>query len=116
MHLTGFLSENEYQSLIKSVDIVIVFTTLEFVLNCGAYEGVSLGKPLILSNTKTIIDYFSKGVIHTALDARAIQEAILNAQLNYSVLKNEIKTHKIDLSSDWNLRFSRLENLIENLI
>lgn len=112
IHLTGFLSEEDYQSLIKSVDVVIVFTELEYVLNCGAYEGMSVEKPLILSNTKTIKDYFKKGVIHTDLDIDSISEALIKAQCDYSILKKNIKDEKEVLSSDWLFKFEKLKNYI----
>jgi hypothetical protein len=55
---TGFLSEDEYKALMKSVDLVIVFTTNDYTLTCGAYEALSLKKPALLSKKKALINYF----------------------------------------------------------
>jgi len=55
---TGFLSEDEYKALMKAVDAVIVFTTNDYTLTCGAYESLSLRKPALLSKKKALISYF----------------------------------------------------------
>ncbi len=57
--LTGFLSETDYLALLRSADAVMVLTTRENTLVCGAYEGLAFNKPLILSDTKVLREYFA---------------------------------------------------------
>lgn len=63
--LTGFIPEDDYIAMLKSVDGTIDLTTRENCLVCGAYESVAAGKPMILSNTTALRTYFDKGAIYT---------------------------------------------------
>lgn len=65
VHLTGFLSKQDYVSQLANTDGVLVLTTREDCLNCGAYEAVSLLKPGILSDTSALRQYFSSGFLFT---------------------------------------------------
>jgi glycosyltransferase involved in cell wall biosynthesis len=61
---TGFISEDEYKSLMQQVDAIIVFTTNDYTLTCGAYEAVTLRKPALLSNKKVLQEYFGKTCVY----------------------------------------------------
>ena len=113
--LTGFLSSEKYESLIASADILVVLTKEDHTLNCGAYEGVALGKPIIVSDTKTIRNYFSKGVIYTKPQSDSISNAIKEGVKNFSVLKNEITSLSEVLEINWKKRFESLERQINLL-
>ena len=108
---TGYLSELEYQSLLKSSDIIIVLTTHEHTLTCGAYEGVALGKPLILSDTEAIRNYFRKGVVYTKSDRNDIRENLINCVKNIEKLKNDIIVLRVELDADWKYKFMELKKL-----
>lgn len=113
--LTGYLPEKEYQRLLFSADLVVVLTMQEHTLNCGAYEAISLGKPLVLSDTEAIRSYFRKGVIYSEPYAVSIEESIRKAIENKMILKDEIMSLRNELKSDWNLRFQRLKDVISQL-
>lgn len=112
VHLEGFLAEESYQALINSVDALIVLTDSDYTLNCGAYEGVSLGKPLVLSDTPTIRNYFTKGVVYTKYDKDSITSAIENAALRIRELSNEIGDLKPELENNWKSKFNELERIL----
>ena len=78
IRFTGFVPDLKYQSLLLSADIVVALTTEEYLLTCGAYEAISLGKALVVSNTKTIRNYFCRGVIYTDPTSESIAVAIKN--------------------------------------
>jgi len=112
---TGFLSETDYQSLLFSCDAVMVLTLQDHTLLCGAYEAVSLGKPLILSNQSALRDYFYKGVAFTENDAKSIVGAIQTAIGSRSALEDEIRELAVELRDSWQLQFAELQRLIPSL-
>jgi glycosyltransferase involved in cell wall biosynthesis len=115
VHFTGFISENEYIELINSSNILMVLTTQDHTLTCGAYEGISISKPLILSNTDALISYFNKGAIYTAPNRIDIKKSIQLALEKEENLKIEIKTLKKELIKDWEFRFNSLKEKIKNI-
>lgn len=112
VHFSGFLSERDYQSLLKSVDGLIVITTEEFTLNCGAYEGVALGRPLILGDTRTLRGYFSRGALYVRPEAVQIGQAVRQLVAEQEAMEGEIQQLKTELVEDWQRRFHCLQHLI----
>jgi len=112
IRLTGFLSEEDYQSLLMSSDVLIILTTKDHLLNCGAYEAVVLLKPAVLSDTETIKNYFDKGMVFSKCDSHSIASAITEAVENNEKLKQDIGVLKEELVKNWGQRF---ENLIRTI-
>ena len=78
--LTGYLSEEAYIRLLRSVDATIDLTTRENCLVCGAYESIAAGKPMVLSKTRALQTFFSAGAVYTdnsAADIRCCIEKVL---------------------------------------
>lgn len=115
IRLTGFLPEKDYQSLLMSADLLMVLTTAEHTLTCGAYEGASLLKPLIVSDTEAMRSYFFKGAVYSKPDSNSISTTIKYAVLNIEMLKKDIIRLKEEISIDWNKRFNRLRAIINEL-
>lgn len=114
--LTGFLSEEDFQGLLCSVDIIIVLTKYEYTLTCGAYEAISLDKGMILSDTKTIRGYFSKGAIYTDPEkTSSIYNSMMEAASKSERLARELVDYKKIMVEDWKLAFSKLEEKIQRL-
>jgi glycosyltransferase involved in cell wall biosynthesis len=113
--LTGYLPEPEFQTLLKSVDAIVVLTTAEHTLTCGAYEGLSLLKPMILSDTPTIREYFSKGAIYTNPTRKDIAAAIGEVIASKDRLRTGLIQLKKDLAEDWDSRFAGLIGAVQSL-
>jgi glycosyltransferase involved in cell wall biosynthesis len=77
---TGYLDKTDYVSLLSDVNAVIVLTKRQDTMLSGAYEALSLAKPLITSSHPALLQYFSSGTIHannTPEDiARALDKVI----------------------------------------
>lgn len=112
IHFTGFLSEKSFQSLIFSADALVVLTKNENTLTCGAYEGVALGKPLILSNTHAIRSYFAKGALYCNNDSESIRNCIRKYMEDRKLLEDEIVLFKRDVLIDWRERFVQIDGRI----
>jgi len=115
LRFVGFVSEKDYLSLISSVDFIIDLTTRENCLVCGAYEAVALEKPLILSDTKALRKYFSKGCIYVSPDIESIVNGIKKAIHQRKILYFEIKGLKRELKISWDKSFKIFKNTIDSL-
>lgn len=100
---TGFLNIPEYRYLIANADVLIVLTKREDTFQCGGHEALSLGKPLITSNTKYLKEYFYKGTIHVGLNSGCIANGIKKMIQNIDRYKKEmleLKREKEDYQKD----------------
>ena len=75
----GFLPADEYYAYLLSVSVVLDLTTLEDCLVCGAYEALAAEKPLVVSNTAALSEYFGDAVVLTKNTSDAIRESVLEA-------------------------------------
>ncbi len=98
---TGFLDENRYVGLLGSCDVIIDLTRMQDCLVCGAYEALALEKPLILSNTRALRKYFSKGAVYTENRAEDIAQAIHLAVAQKDKLEKEIAALRREIEPRW---------------
>ncbi len=112
--LTGFVSEKEYQDLLVSADLLLVLTKQDHTLTCGAYEAVSLAKPLVISNTITLMNYFSSGAIYTDinLNSQSIADSIKEGIYKTDQLMEEIIALKISIDKKWPQKLEALIDLV----
>ncbi len=89
--LTGYLPDEDYLSLINSCDGVMVLTTRDNCLVCGAYEAVAAEKPLILTATPPLVSYFNKGCIYTDNSIDSIATSVATLLQDRELLNTEIK-------------------------
>lgn len=107
--LTGFIPEDEYIEMLNSVDATIVLTSRENCLVCGAYETVAVEKPMILSESSALRNYFSMGAIHTENTGEGLKEAIANLLAKKDELNSQVKELKSLRESEWQKRKEDLE-------
>jgi glycosyltransferase involved in cell wall biosynthesis len=110
--LTGYLPEDEYINLFQSADAVIDLTTREDCLVCGAYEAITMEKPLVLSDTKALRAYFSNGAIFTDNTAEDLASKIMEALENAGTLRERLKG---TLAANWEEMKNRLEKTLEEI-
>lgn len=115
VELTGFLKEDAYLDLLDASDALMVLTTRENCLNCGAYEGVALEKPLVLSDTQVIRAYFDQGVVYTKPDSQSIALAIHELMAGFSTYQNQASALKTQLVTSWAAQQKQFEETISRL-
>lgn len=108
IELTGYLSEEDYESLLASCDVAMALTTRDDCLLCGAYEGVAAGKPLILSDKPALKNYFNSGAVFTENKSAMIANSIIECREKYEILSREIALFK-----ESNVK--RMQGLIQDL-
>lgn len=113
--LVGFIPEPKYWSLLNSVDAIIDLTLRDDCLVCGAYEGIAVGKPLILSRTEAIMDYFRAGCIYVDPKPTSIAAGIQTAFDQFERLSKEIVRLKDILAEDWEVRINQLIDTLNSL-
>ena len=106
---TGFIPDREYASLMASVDLVLTLTTQAHTMQCGAYEAVSLGKPLIFADSREMREYFHKGIVLTEPNGKAIADSISSAVENYEQLVRESRELKEEIAVSWTEKFRSLQ-------
>ena len=112
---TGYLSDNDYENLLYSSDVIMDLTLMEDCLVCGAYEAVALGKPMILSNTNAIKDYFNKGAVYTDNNPHAIAAAIQQAIDYQERLQDEAAELGVELTSQWDVKFLAFKQALDQI-
>ena len=113
--LTGYLQENLYWLLLKKADIVMDLTTRDHCLVCGAYEALSVNKPLILSNTQVNRNFFYKGCVYVDSDHQSIAKGIKRALTIQDKLEQDIFHLKKDLLWKWEEQATYVKKVIDNL-
>jgi glycosyltransferase involved in cell wall biosynthesis len=76
VHFLGFLPSDEYYGYLQSASLVLDLTTREDCLVCGAYEALAASKPLIVSRTVALREYFGEAVVLTDNTSEAIRENV----------------------------------------
>ena len=64
IHLTGYLSTEDYLGLLTSVRGVMVLTTRNHTMQMGAYEALSLQQPIITSNWPILRESFGPSAVY----------------------------------------------------
>jgi hypothetical protein len=98
--------------LLRGVDVVIDLTTRDHTLLLGAFEAVSLGTPLIVSDWPVLRSYFSQGTIHVPNTAAGLRAGVLRAQTEATALRRDIAMLRDRLDAEWRRKLDQLEDLL----
>lgn len=109
---TGFIDEGSYKGLMWESDAVLVLTKKEHILNCGAYEAIALKKPMVLSDTNAIRNYFNFGAVYSNCSSEDIYKCLLDLENSTTVLLAQFPNGEILMRKKWEVNFS---NLLYNL-
>lgn len=102
---TGFLAETDYWATLKDADLVIDLTDMPDCLVCGAYETVSVGTLLLLTNGMASEFQFSNVAEFTDNDADSIQRSIEWIFSNFEQMSAELPAQKNNYLAIENLNF-----------
>lgn len=112
---TGYLNYDYYYKLISNADCLLLLTTEDVCLQCGAYEGLNAGVPMVISDNTASREYFENSAIYTEITPKEISSAILKAIDNGDLLKNNSKRIKVKREDDFKKIIHELELKIELL-
>lgn len=110
---TGFLSNDDYAGLLHSVSAILVLTTLDFTMQRGGSEAITVGKPLITSDFDVLRQIFSKGTLHVDNSPESIVAAVGALRDDYERYRREIRELRDERQEAWDLLHRQLEDRIE---
>jgi len=92
---------------------VMGLTKLEGVQLSVANEAVGICKPMVLSDTKTLREIFSKGAIYVdSLKPISIAQGCREAVLRKAEMIQEVTNLRMSREKDWLNRASQIENIL----
>jgi glycosyltransferase involved in cell wall biosynthesis len=113
---TGYLSNDDYAGLLHSVDAVLVLTTLDFTMQRGGSEAITVEKPLITSDFPVLRRIFYKGTVHCDNTPAGIRKAIGEVRGNAAHFQFEMSELKRERQERWNSLKADLESRIGEVL
>ena len=110
--LSGFLDEKDFYSLLSSCHAITCLTTRAQTMQRGACEGLWMGKPLIVSDSTLLRNYFCKGAVWVDNSPGDIQRGIRDVKERYPSYQAGIQQLQRERTADWQLRRRRLVRLM----
>jgi hypothetical protein len=112
VELTGFLTDEDFERRLASCSVILDLTTRADCMVCGAYEAVSVGVPMILSNNEPTVRYFHKGALYTDNSAQSIAQLIIHSREQHAQLSREVRELKSELAAAEQKALRRLLTLV----
>lgn len=111
--LTGYIPYEQYVGLLRGADVVIDLVTVNHTLLSGAFEAVSVGTPLIVSDWPILRDYFPIGTVHVPNTVEGLCEGVRRVQRERAKLQRDILVLRERLKADWVHKFAELQHLLK---
>jgi glycosyltransferase involved in cell wall biosynthesis len=112
VRFTGFLGELDYWALLRSADAIVDLTLMEDCLVCGSYEGLALGKPMLLSNNSASMEMFGDCAVFTNNTAADIRRALERLRLEHVRLRAAAERKRGELAELWSRSARALGELL----
>ena len=90
----GYIPRDDYIGLLLSVKGVMVLTTRDQTMQMGAYESLSLEKPIITSNWQILRDSFGIGAVYVDNTSNSISIGIRELFENYDKYRLGVKEQR----------------------
>jgi glycosyltransferase involved in cell wall biosynthesis len=112
VRFTGYLSEGDYWSLLRSADAIIDLTLMDDCLVCGSYEALALSKPMVLSNNAASVELFGDCAVFTNNTAADIRASLERVRAEHGRLQIAAERKRGELAELWAGRARALGALI----
>lgn len=96
IHLTGFISNDEYFGLLSAAKGIMVLTTRDHTMQRGAYEALSLQQPIITSDWSILRESFGDSAIYVDNSAAAIVKGVRQLFANLNQFKMASMSQKLE--------------------
>jgi glycosyltransferase involved in cell wall biosynthesis len=112
--LTGFLPRDKFIGLVKAADVALVLVTTENTMQMGAWEAMSCGTPVILSDWDLLRSTFPKGAVFVKNTKHSIYEGINQFFANRNALKEDIIRLKMEKRRIWDAEINTVEDILKS--
>lgn len=109
---TGYLRGDAYWNCLYNARAVMVLTTYPYSLLGGAQDGVTLDKPLILSDQPALREYFTGGTVFVENTTEGIIDGVKRVMESETALIEEVKTMAQEQNARWESNFRILLDAI----
>ncbi len=113
---TGFLPDPEYFRLMARVDAVMAITRRPATLVCGAYEAISLGKPVILGDSAALREYFDRGAVYSDCSPGDLVRKIEMVAGDLTRHTNEVKKLYAVRAREWEETLAVLNDRLDEMV
>jgi glycosyltransferase involved in cell wall biosynthesis len=112
IHLTGFIPDDVYYGLMRASDAVLCLTTRDHTMQRGACEALSMGVPIITSDSTLLRSYFRMGTVHVRNDRDAIRRGIERMVEDHERYVAEIRELQKSQRDEWDDALAALLSLL----
>lgn len=112
---TGFISDDEYFDLMSHADAVLAVTTRPATLTCGAYEAVTMGKPMVLGDSPSVRDYFDSGAVYTDGTPADLEKQVRVLMADLPRYREQVQQFHSRREKEWDKRLKELQDTIRTL-
>lgn len=99
--LTGFLPEREYWEILTRSKVICDLTLMPDCLVCGAYEGLALARPMVLTDNPATRELFGQGAILSQNEPVAIVRALRQALEHLTPLEERAREAREAFRERW---------------
>lgn len=114
IHLAGYLPYESYIGLLRAADTIMDLVDNDHTLLLGGFEAVSLGVPLIVSNSQLLRNYFSQGTVYVSNTVDGIRHGVRQMQERHQQLQEEMLVLQKQLHMEWKHKFVALQRLLND--
>ncbi|MFP3913779.1 MAG: glycosyltransferase [Actinomycetota bacterium] len=115
LRFTGFLSDPDYYALMQRADAVVCLTTRDHTMQRGACEALSMGRPIITSDSSLLRSYFDRGTLHVDNRADSIGRAVEAMREGHARYLEEIEELRLSQLREWDEARWRLQQILESV-
>lgn len=108
----GYLLKEHYWRQLARSQAVMALTTYPFSLLAGGHDGLSLSKPLILSDQPALTDFYTKSAVFTDNSAESLVTAVQEVQRNEQRYISESRELAAEKREQWQASFETLNAII----
>ncbi|MFQ6609945.1 MAG: glycosyltransferase [Fidelibacterota bacterium] len=115
IHFTGFLSDIDYFKQLAKSDLLIALTTRPYTLMSAGYEALEIGKPLIVTDSEALRQYFLDNVLYSDNNVDSIRDSLTSAIRMLPDLAEKMNSYKQVKLNQWQNRVEELLMRIEKI-